>query len=1023
MKKILCILAVLLILTVCLPALAEESVWAFDYNDYKLTEYMGGEGEVVIPGSIDSCSVDILGGYLFNGNETITSLTLPSSLKQVEDSAIAFCGNLTELIIPEGVQIIGDNCFISNPGLTEITIPASVRYIGANSFGSNESLKKVTFMGKCPILAGAAFDWLAEGAEIYVPDDQYEAYAAALSEAECTAAVLPSGANAVVIDHATDPSLFDFDAATGTITRFNGFDVCVEIPASIHDVPVKAIGEYAFAEHRYLCCLTLPEGLETIGASAFEGCNTLVHIDFPSTLKDIGSRAFYAGYKGYGLELPAVETIGDEAFAWCIRISNPIELPEGLRTIGNNAFGDCSWLSEVYLPASVEAIGERAFAGTALNYLVFEGQALPEMAPNTLEDCAYLADIDLHTKASKQEMLDLQASVDALGLSCRVWRTQNPDVDYVNDGLDVYENGVLTAYTGTQSHLRPWDTYDDVSVTGIGSGVFKDNQTIEYFSVPYNDLFTTIGAEAFAGSSVRTVDLFDSVTTIEDGAFRDCANLEELILPESVTHVGSGALGGCTGLKKLTVLCDPSILPGNLLEGCAAEMEIYAGENATEDQLKYLSSIAGRAWNNPVTRIGEPLPEVQAMPYAPLPGADFWYDPDFARLDRYNGYERNLILPREIDGVQLTMLGADAMGRAFCGDNYEMELPVVSVVIPETYTEIAPYAFANCETLETVVCYAPIELLPDYAFQNCTSLRELIFVNGVHGIGAYAFDNCPNLNTVYIGQYAENIHESAFLDENNESLWSLASCITDPALLPNVDALLSSVKLDPMPTPEPAATPEPAMPVGEEGAAFFGTWHGVEMDMGGKLMKLSDLDMVMTLLLCEDGRMLISDSDTIDASLAEEGDWLNWRVENGTAISKEGSMTITEDGRLCIEEDELMLYFIREGAANESATEAFVPAAQNDAFEVKYVCVNADVNGYTVDASMLGGTYSLVFHENGAADFVVAGAPLPGILWEKADSDNLLLDYYGTKMEVVWTEAGFDMNYFDTMLLHFSAEA
>jgi len=42
------------------------------------------------------------------------------------------------------------------------------------------------------------------------------------------------------------------------------------------------------------------------------------------------------------------------------------------------------------------------------------------------------------------------------------------------------------------------------------------------------------------------------------------------VLPESVTSVGSGALRGCTGLKKLTVLCDPTILPDDLLEGCGA---------------------------------------------------------------------------------------------------------------------------------------------------------------------------------------------------------------------------------------------------------------------------------------------------------------------------------------------------------------------------------------------------------------------------------------------------------------------
>jgi len=1031
MKKLMYMLLALMLVSAGLAAQAEENPWDFDLYDYKMMDYRGESSAVIIPEDMDGCTVDILGFGLFNDNDTLASLTLPSTLRQIEGNVIAFCDNLTELIIPEGVQVIGDNSFIGNPCLTELVIPASVRYIGTSSFGSNDNLKKVTFLGECPIFAGAAFDWIADGAEIYVPDDQYDEYAAALYEAECYSTILPSGANAVALDWETDPSLFDFDASTGTITLFNGFDACVEIPAAIDGVPVKAIGERAFEDNRYLCCLTLPEGLEAIGKSSFEGCDNLVHIDFPSTLKTIGSRAFYSGYQGYSLHLPAVETIGDEAFAQCIRITNPVDLPDGLKAIGNSAFYCCSWLSEVYVPASVETIGENAFADSALGYLVFEGRTLPEMAVNALENCWYLTDIDLHTKATKQEILDMQAVVDDLGLSCRVWRMQNPDVDYIEDGLDTYENGVLIGYTGEQTHVRPWDTYDDISVTAIGDGVFKDNQTIEYFAVPYNDVFTTIGAEAFANSSVRVVDLFDSVTTIGNGAFRDCTNLEEMVIPASVTSVGSGAFSGCTGLQKLTVLCDPSVLPADLLDGCSAEMEIYAAESTTDEQLKYLSSIAGRAWNNPVTRIGEPLPEVLVMPYEPLPAEDFWHDADFARLDCYNGYERNLILPREIDGAQLTMFGGSVMSRAAYGDNYEMELPVVSVVIPETYTEIVPYAFANCETLETVICYAPIELLPDCTFQNCTNLREVVFVNGVHTIGANVFDNCPNLQTVYIGQYTENVSEYAFTDASGEAVWTLDKCIIDPAQLPDLDTMLESVKMEPMPTPEPSATPAPAIPVGDEGAAFFGMWYGTEMDIGGEIMKLSDFEMTMTLLMCEDGRLLMSDSDTIDVNMAADEDWMNWRVENGAALCEHYVMTILEDGRLCIEEEGLRMFFVKgEDAgtipANPAVAEvvpaAPVQAAQSGMTETKYICVNASMDGYTIEASMLGGEYSLTFHDNGTADFVVVGAAMPDISWTRLDNGNFQLDYFGTKMEIVWTETGCDMNYFDTMLLHFVPE-
>lgn len=1034
MKKLLCLLFALMLTG--LAAQAESSDWTFNYDDYKLTEYQGAGGAVVIPEEFDGCTVDILGLNLFNDAADVTSLTLPSTVKQVEENVASFCDNLTELVIPEGVQVIGGNSFICNPALTEVTIPASVRYIGNSSFGSNECLNKVTFLGECPVFAGNAFDWIADDAVVYVPDDQYDAYAEALYNADCDSAVLPSGANAVVYDRAIDPALFDFDPSTGTITGFTGYDVCVEVPAEIGGVPVRAIGENAFYDHRYLCMLSLPEGLETIGASAFEWCETLLHIEFPSTLKTIESRAFYGGYKGFALNLPAVETIGDEAFANCPFISEPLELPDGLKTIGNSAFDGVSWLGEVYIPASVETIGERAFADTALNYLVFEGRNLPQMADNALENCAYLTDIDLHTKASKQEMLDLQAKVDALGLECRVWRMQNPDVAYVEDGLDIYENGVWISYTGEQSHLRPWDAFDDIDVTAIGDGLFKGNQTIQYFSVPYSDVFTTIGAEAFADSTLHTVDLFDSVTTINGGAFRNCTELTELTLPESVEFVGAEALYGCTGLKTLFVLCDPTVLPEDLFDVWPENMEIYVGDNATDEQVKYLSKIAGRPFYYPVTRMSEELPTLDAMPYEPLPGEDFWFDTEFARLDNYDGYELNLVLPREIEGEPLTMIGGSMMQRASYGDNYEAELPVVSVVIPENYTDIPAYAFAGCETLETVICYAPIEMLNDSVFANCTSLREVIFVNGVGGFGNYVFDNCPNLETVYVGPYVDSVGEYAFCDEFGEALWSLEKCITDPAQLPDIDALLERVKCDPMPEPEPEPAPEPAVPVGEEGKPYFGIWNGVEMVMDGYAMNFSDFGMTMTLLLLEDGRMIVDEEgiDLSDPSILDGIEAPGWRVENGVAIGDGCTMTIAEDGRLILDEDGSQLIFERTGdlpagiaapaaPAAAPAPEQGAQSAQDGMLEVKYVCVNADVSGYTMDASMLGGEYSMIFHEGGALDFVVVGNPMPGLTWTKADSGNFMVDMYGNTLEIVWTEEGFDMNYMDAMLMHFAPEA
>ena len=143
-----------------------------------------------------------------------------------------------------------------------------------------------------------------------------------------------------------------------------------------------------------------------------------------------------------------------------------------------------------------------------------------------------------------------------------------------------------------------------------------------------------------------------------------------------------------------------------------------------------------------------------------------------------------------------------------------------------------------------------------------------------------------------------------------------------------------------------------------------------------------------------------SDGETIDMSLAGDGDWLAWHVEDGAAVADYYVMTIQDDGRLCVEEDGAQMLFVRgEQSADISVpavqpdTEAVVPSGAAVMTEVRYVCVNADVHGYTVDASMLGGEYAVVLHEGGAADFVIVGAAVPGMTWTRTESGGFLIDY------------------------------
>lgn len=71
----------------------------------------------------------------------------------------------------------------------------------------------------------------------------------------------------------TDTSNFQFDYATGTITKYTGASQTVNIPLSINGVNVTKIGDQAFSGCTNLTQITIPEGVKSIGKYAFQKCN------------------------------------------------------------------------------------------------------------------------------------------------------------------------------------------------------------------------------------------------------------------------------------------------------------------------------------------------------------------------------------------------------------------------------------------------------------------------------------------------------------------------------------------------------------------------------------------------------------------------------------------------------------------------------------------------------------------------------------------------------------------------------
>ena len=99
---------------------------------------------LVIPEEIYGHMVSQIGTRAFYGQEGISSVTVPETVKSIGASAFQNCRNLNELILSEGLEQVGERAFANCPLLSTLFIPNSVRMWGPNAVCHCPSLTQVS---------------------------------------------------------------------------------------------------------------------------------------------------------------------------------------------------------------------------------------------------------------------------------------------------------------------------------------------------------------------------------------------------------------------------------------------------------------------------------------------------------------------------------------------------------------------------------------------------------------------------------------------------------------------------------------------------------------------------------------------------------------------------------------------------------------------------------------------------------------------------------------------------------------
>ncbi|WP_461256871.1 leucine-rich repeat domain-containing protein [Treponema sp. R80B11-R83G3] len=303
------------ILVVALFALMVSALSAQTYNaesDFQVTKngnaitiekYVGTKAVVSIPPSIQNTPVTIIGGNAFKNNKTITSVTIPDSVKTIKEGAFYACNSITSLTIGKGITSLEYGAFNACAALTSVTFQGEINlgYFDSLAFDTGTGNLRSTFYAE-----RYAIGWPGT----YTRPD---ARSTTWTRQGATTTTTPASSGDPESDFKVTKT-----ANAVTITQYVGNKTAVNIPSRIQNLPVTIIDDCAFQDQNKITSIIIPNGVTSIGEYAFMNCASLTNITIPNSVKSIGKNAFNLCVKLTSVTLPnSITTIGKDAFRYC----------------------------------------------------------------------------------------------------------------------------------------------------------------------------------------------------------------------------------------------------------------------------------------------------------------------------------------------------------------------------------------------------------------------------------------------------------------------------------------------------------------------------------------------------------------------------------------------------------------------------------------------------------------------------------------------------------------------------------
>lgn len=630
-----------------------------------------------------------IGKQAFAGCSSIVSLRLSGTITKINDSAFSKLTTLANVKFNDngeaGTTELGSSVFSGCTNLVEVSTAKNVGIIGSSAFSGCIKLMRLNLAEGLQIIKSGAFSGCArlEGALPEGVSEKYSSASGAKVMLPNEKAVLEIPGTVTAIEDSAFASCYSADETLQADGEKEPSDYKIGIKA-VHIAGNPAgttIGASAFAGCQNLTKLTLGEGVTGLGDSALKDTR-LEEITIPSTFET-------------GTAKNSPFTSGENSTL------RKVTFADGIQVIPQYFLSNITTLTKIEIPASVQKIGDHAFA-----------------------DCSNLTAVTFKEPAdSKLTTIDTSAF----------------------EGCSL-----MTLFKLPEG------------VTTINASAFKDCKKISLTDLPTG--LITIGNAAFENCTMLRVGELPAITALGTAAFKNCVNLPFLSVDTSnLAEINATAFEGCTGLrsvqinggeKKQTTIADGAFATCNSLKWLDIENVKSIGKNAFAKlpfsalEINQVDTIGESAFascdklENPV------IQNVKTIGASAFAGSGAQTDDNKVLLDSIQN-----VGSRAFEGCQFTS-----------ADIRDLE-KVTTYTDPETKIEYSPFAKSSIKKVEfsdetkNTVC---TKAFKNVTSLQSVKLAYCFTYGNISTIDASAFEGCVNLTDINLSDELTTINGLAF---------------------------------------------------------------------------------------------------------------------------------------------------------------------------------------------------------------------------------------------------------------------